>query len=384
VPASLRRDVIAGAIAGLIGGLVFTWAMQAQGLRAAVAGLLGLMTGAGAALDLVVSVVIGATFGAIFRYQRLGYAPMLSSGVLYGLLWWILGPLTLVPGARADHWTLTGERQASPWVQGELKVTPSMSLRGGAGLYRQFPDFEQVIGSLGRADAGSERATQYDLGLERRLGESARWQVTFYDRQEAGFFRRAGADTRLVNGRVVRGSTSAVYGATLDGYARGVEVLVQRKSPNGFAGWLAYSYGRNRYHDRISGESFWGDLDQRHTLNVYLFYRKSDRASFSAKVRAGSNVPAPGYYAERDGTYFVSDTRNDVRLPVYSRVDLRANRTYAWGRRRLTLFAEVMNVLNRDNVRFNPPGVNTKTGQVSNPFEPLIPIVPSLGILIEF
>jgi hypothetical protein len=65
-------------------------------------------------------------------------------------------------------------------------------------------------------------------------------------------------------------------------------------------------------------------------------------------------------------------------------VDLRANRTYAWGQRRLTVFAEIMNVLDRDNVRFSPPGVNTRTGQASNPFEPLIPIVPSLGILIEF
>jgi len=43
-----------------------------------------------------------------------------------------------------------------------------------------------------------------------------------------------------------------------------------------------------------------------------------------------------------------------------------------------------MNVLNRDNVRFNPPGVNTRTGAVSNPFEKMIPIVPSVGILIEF
>ena len=170
-----------------------------------------------------------------------------------------------------------------------------------------------------------------------------------------------------MNGRVVRGSTTAPYRATLDGFARGVEVLVQRKSPNGLAGWISYSYGRNRYTDRVTRESFWGDLDQRHTLNVYLFYRKSDRVSISAKVRAGSNVPAPGYYSEHDGTYFVSDVRNTERLPVYSRVDLRANRTYAWGQRRLTVFAEIMNVLDRDNVRFSPPGVNTRTGAGEQP-----------------
>jgi len=122
VPASLRRDVTAGGIAGLIGGLVFTWAMQAQGLRAAVAGLLGLTTTASAALDLVVSVVIGATFGAIFRYQPLGYAPMLSSGVLYGLLWWILGPLTLVPAlaGRGPTWTIQEANALLPSLVGHV------------------------------------------------------------------------------------------------------------------------------------------------------------------------------------------------------------------------------------------------------------------------
>ena len=88
-----------------------------------------------------------------------------------------------------------------------------------------------------------------------------------------------------------------------------------------------------------------------------------------AKLRIGSNFPIPGYYAETNGAYFVTDVRNTARLPVYGRLDLRANRAFNWSRRRLTLFAEVINVLNRDNVRFQPPGVNVTTRTVSNPFE---------------
>jgi hypothetical protein len=297
---------------------------------------------------------------------------------------WTAGPLILVPGARADHWTLTGETTMSPWFQGEWKVAPAFSIRAGAGVYRQYPDFEQVIGSLGQRDARAQRATQYDLGFEQRVGPSMRWQVTLYDREEHGFFRRPAAETRLVLGRVVRGSTSARYQPSLDGYARGVELLVQRKSTAGVSGWLSYSFGRNRYSDWQTHETYWGDVDQRHALNLYLFYRISDRTSVSAKLRAGSNVPAPGYYRQQESEYFVSVSRNGVRLPTYSRIDLRANRTFNWSRKRLTLFGEIMNVLNRDNVRFNPPGINTSTGRVSRLFESMIPIVPSAGILIEF
>lgn len=294
------------------------------------------------------------------------------------------GSLTVIPGARIDHWTLTGETTASPWLQADWQLSPSMSLRGGTGVYRQFPDFEQVIGAFGLPDAGAQTADQYDLGFEHRISGSLRWQATIFDRQESGFFRRPAAETRLVNGRVVRGVVTAPYENALGGFARGVELLIQRRSPRGISGWLAYSYGRTHRTDTQTQESYWSDLDQRHAVNLYVSYRISDRTSVSAKIRGGTNVPAPGYYEQRGDTFVVSSVRNTLRLPTYSRVDLRANRTFNWSRKRLTLFAEVVNLLNRDNVRFNPPGVNTATGRVTNLFESLIPIVPSAGILIEF
>ena len=294
------------------------------------------------------------------------------------------GPVTLVPGARVDHWTLTGETTASPWLQFDWQLPHSSSVRAGGGIYRQFPEFEQVIGTLGLPDAPAQRAEQYDVGFEQRIGASMRWTATVFDREEDGFFRRPGAETRLVNGRVVRGVVTAPYENQLEGFARGVEFLLQRRSTRGVSGWLAYSYGRTRRTDQQTHETYWADLDQRHAVNLYLSFRISDRTNLSTKIRAGTNIPAPGYYTQQGNDFFVSSTRNALRLPTYSRVDVRANRTFNWSRKRLTLFAEVINLLNRENVRFNPPGVNTATGRVSNLYESLIPIVPSAGILIEF
>ena len=263
-------------------------------------------------------------------------------------------------------------------------LTGSLSLRGGTGVYQQFPGFEQVIGALAATGTGPMRAEHYDVGVEQRLGDSLRWQVAFYDREEDGFFRRPLSEHRLVNNTLRRGVRTAPFEQNLEGYARGVEVLVQRKSVSGLSGWIAYAYGRNRYTDVERSETFWGDNDQRHAFNIYGFYRLSDRSSFSAKARVGSNVPAPGYFAESNGVYTLSHHRNGLRLPTYSRVDLRANRTFTWSGRRLTLFAEVVNVLNRDNVRFIPPTVRSATGRVSNMFEQMIPVLPSAGVLIEF
>jgi hypothetical protein len=98
----------------------------------------------------------------------------------------------------------------------------------------------------------------------------------------------------------------------------------------------------------------------------------------------GTNFPIPGYYTQMGDAYFISAERNMLRLPTYGRLDLRVNRAFAWGSRRLTLFAEVINVLNQENVRFNPPRVSTTTGQVTRLFDSLVPVIPSAGILVEF
>lgn len=296
----------------------------------------------------------------------------------------VAGPLSVVPGVRADRTSLTGDATLSPWLQVQARLPAGFTLRGGSGLHQQFPEFEQVMGALASVSTQPMRAVQAEVSLEHRVSPGVRWQVTVYDRQESDFFRRTGSETRLLDDRVIAGSRTARYTQGLDGYARGVEWVLQRKSPDGPSGWLAYSYGRNRYQDRTAGENFDGDHDQRHTVNAYGVVRTSARLSFSAKVRVGSNVPAPGYYRALTGGVYLSASRNELRLPVYARVDLRANRTFVWPRRRMTVFAEVLNVLNRANVRFTPPRISTGTRQVRNLFERMIPVVPSLGVLLEF
>ena len=302
----------------------------------------------------------------------------------YGQIRWSPWPrLTLTPGARVDrssYWGTTG----SPWVLIESRLSSSLRLRAGAGIYRQFPGFEESFGFRAGAGLVPERAVHVDVGLEQMVGSSTRFQVTLYNRDEKDVLRLPNSELRVVNGRLVPPSGTSEWTNALDGYARGVELLVQRRSTTGVSGWLSYSLGFNRYHDTTTGESFDGDYDHRHTFNAYALYRFSSKFSLAGKLRAATNVPAVGYWEERGVAYFVSTTRNELRLPPYVRLDLRANRTFNRPSNRITLFVEVMNVFNRENVRFTPPGVNGRTGQAFGLFESMIPFVPSAGVLVEF
>ena len=82
---------------------------------------------------------------------------------------------------------------------------------------------------------------------------------------------------------------------------------------------------------------------------------------------------------------YVAEARNTVRLPLYARLDLRANRAFNFETRRLTLFVEVVNTLGRANYA---PGYDAMRvladGRAVASRQRLFPFLPTAGILVEF
>ena len=294
------------------------------------------------------------------------------------------GSWSVTPGVRVDRFSLVDRTTASPWVQAMMPLSQTLTLRAGAGVHRQEPGFAEVLGSRGTRDLRAERAYHTDVGIEGRFGSAGRWQMTVYNREDRDLLRLPLSESRIVNGAFVTGSLITHFVNALDGRARGVEWLVQRQAANGFAGWASYALGAATYHDRTTGERFHGDFEQRHTVNLYGTYRVNDRLSLSGRFRAGSNFPTIGYWSERDGAYFVGTERNTVSVPAYSRLDVRANRTFTWDRKRLTLFLEAINVLGRENVRYALPSINRRTFEATGLYDPMVPRIPSIGVLLEF
>jgi uncharacterized membrane protein YagU involved in acid resistance len=87
-----------GAVAGLLGGAVTSQLM----LRGAVPEVAERLTGsngplAGIAVNLAIGVAIGVSYGLLFRRLGQDLTGALGWGLSYGFLWWVLGPLTLLP-----------------------------------------------------------------------------------------------------------------------------------------------------------------------------------------------------------------------------------------------------------------------------------------------
>jgi len=295
-----------------------------------------------------------------------------------------LGSATLTVGTRIDHWHLADGVFTSPWAQVIVPIAESVRLRLGTGIYRQELGLQQTRGLRAGDDLRPEHATDFDAALDGQLSRTLRWQISAYDREDRDLIWLPNAEFKVVDGRLIRPSTSSRYQNALDGHSRGVEWLLQRRSSNGLSGWISYAVSYTKYHDRTSGETFWGDWDQRHTVNLYGSYRFTSKLSASGRFRYGSNFPAPGYWEARDGGYFVGTARNTLRVKPYSRLDLRANRTFEWQEKRLTLFIELINVYDRDNLRFASGGINGRTFEVFGLFDSMFPRIPSAGFLLEF
>ena len=328
------------------------------------------------------------------------YRERTTAASAYAMATLVVGDrLSIGPGVRFDAAALTGDATTSPWLTAELSLTAGTRLRAGGGVYRQFADIDQVFGVRGGGTAlRHEAARHLDIGLTQRLGRETTVQATWYARDERDVLWPRGAEPRrLADETITPGRADVPWVNALDGRARGIEVVLRRDAPGGLSGSAGYGYGRHRYTDSVSGERFDADADQRHTLSLYGSYRISHRSTIGAKFRYGSNYPLVGYIGEQRASaplplfgggaaplfYELTDQRNGQRLPAYTRLDLRADRAFTWSSRRVTVFAEVANALNRRNLRNVPYRVD-RQGRVYGPTDSLMPIVPSAGFIVEF
>jgi len=112
-----------GVVASLGGGALFGALMWATGDLRVVAQLVGRSSPAvGFVVHMAISSTIGMTYGRLFRYESPSFAAGVAWGSVYGLVWWFVGPLTLLPTllGRPLPWTAAAVGAALPTLVGHL------------------------------------------------------------------------------------------------------------------------------------------------------------------------------------------------------------------------------------------------------------------------
>jgi hypothetical protein len=62
------------------------------------------------------------SYGLLFRHESPNFGSAIGWGLLYGLIWWFVGPLTLMPIllGRQFVWTTQAAGALLPWLVGHL------------------------------------------------------------------------------------------------------------------------------------------------------------------------------------------------------------------------------------------------------------------------
>lgn len=110
-------------VPSLIGSLVFGYIMWRTGVLTTVAKLVGSSSSVvGFLVHMVVGSIIGMTYGRLFRYESPDLASGATWGMVYGLIWWFLGPLTLLPSMLNQPlaWSASTIQNAYPSLIGHL------------------------------------------------------------------------------------------------------------------------------------------------------------------------------------------------------------------------------------------------------------------------
>jgi hypothetical protein len=119
----LLRSLQWGAFAGFVGGLVSSPVMLATSALPTVAGVDTHLSGLhGLAIHLLLSTLIGMTYGLLFRHEASSIGLGVMWGWLFGLIWWYLGPLTLMPLLLTGEcdWSTSAASALLPSLMGHL------------------------------------------------------------------------------------------------------------------------------------------------------------------------------------------------------------------------------------------------------------------------
>jgi TonB family protein len=303
----------------------------------------------------------------------------------------------IVPGVRLDYFNINNKWDIAPRINGRYdihKEFPRTTVKAGAGVYQQPPQFQEVTPPFGTPTVGSNRAIQYSVGVEQEITKQLEFSLE-------GFYKQL--DSQVISTASASGN-AVTYTNDSTGYVGGGELLVKYKPDRHFFGWIAYTLSRSVRSDGYDANGVplpqhLFQYDQPHILTILGSYNFRNGWEFGARFRlvSGSLVTPnacdqtlPGCSATRVNSLFNATTGTytpipasgqfSERLPIFHQLDLRVDRSFRFKTWKLSAYLDIQNVYNQSNV----DGLSYNFNYTTRSFVSDLPILPSIGMRGEF
>ena len=274
-----------------------------------------------------------------------------TSAFAYGQLTLRITPkFTIVPGARVDHYGLTGETLVSPRIGARFNIAPRVALTFSAGIYRQPPSIFILSLTPANRDLKTQTAKHLIAGVEWLAREDTRIRVEAYLKQYDDLIVQPLRPTQNF-------ALDGNYFNSGSGSARGLEVSIQKSLSGFFSGEASYAFTRSKRRFEDSGPLFASDFDRTHQLTLIGITRFYG-FSVAAKYRVASGLP----YTRRtpiqpfpNAFFFIqriqsSTDINMLRLPAFASLDLRGEKRFSFRRWSFSPYIDIFNITNYRSV----------------------------------
>jgi len=156
--------------------------------------------------------------------------------------------VTLQVGGRWDSFSASRQSVLLPRAAVIFAPVTRTRLAVSAGQYAQVPSLQNLYGEFGTPGLRAARATHEVVSVEQFLTGKLRIHAEAYNRHEHEVVYSPQTEFRLLSdGSVAFPQPGPVLRNALDGYSRGIEISVQRRSANRFSGWVTYSRSYTKY-----------------------------------------------------------------------------------------------------------------------------------------
>lgn len=284
-----------------------------------------------------------------------------------------LGRLTVTPGLRYEHTSLSAQDLLSPRIGLSYMLNTSTRLSAAGGIYYQDPDLAMVALDPRNRGLEKEKAVHAIAGVTHYAGNAVKITIEGYYKD---------LDNLLV--RVDRTSQQRENRGT--GWAAGIDISIVRRFVDRLYGQVNYSFAQSRRNDNDGTGWYNADFNQPHIFNILAGYQLDDEWSFSAKWKFATGRPADSYIIHGDvfsNPAFVRFSReitgtNDRRLEDFHTLNVRVDFRKQLGRVALVSFVDILNLYSHLNV--NEERFLEQTGTIDRKgFE----IIPTIGVKLE-
>ncbi len=249
------------------------------------------------------------------------------------------GPMTLRLGLRMSLFSGDHDWASEPRVNALFRLPGDMKLKAAWGRYNQYvvsinsQDYEMsqfLDYYYPLKDRLPSQSTHYILGLEKPVTANSKLNVDFYykkiDRTYTFDYNVSELEAFRFTDKIKEGS----------GISYGAEFM-WTGSWRRLTGWLSYGISRSTrsYPHIMDGKTYLFDYDRTHAFKAMVTHQIHPALSYTGTLRVMSGVPKTlettiksyYYYDPLANRYtpsasFFSNKKNNVRMPVYIRLDL--------------------------------------------------------------